>query len=269
MHAKLQDCDFVTITQREASSIAGNALKARPLIITTYIYNLYVVTIDKNNSLSCIRQSFLCHFLVERILVIGLSVVDTYYLREACAEQCVPVLYASTGKNDGYSCLLRMTQDYAWQFAHECLGVGSTLARDDKIGMLQHVVETIASQYQFSATLHLSIHELHEGIAQSTGSTSAGSLAHVVALMFGSHRSEGCRTAFKKFHLPVIGSLLRCKDMGSATRTCERIVDIGSKRHANRLQHRGVEKVVPHLMQPLLGMVAQTTKHAQSAVARR
>ena len=241
--------------------------------------------IDKNNSLSCIRQSFLCHFLVERILVSGLSVVDTYYLREACAEQCVPVLYASTGKNDGYSCLLRMTQDYAWQFAHECLGVGSTLARDDKIGMLQHVVETIASQYQFSATLHLSIHELHEGIAQSTGSTSihelhegiaqstgstsAGSLAHVVALMFGSHRSEGCRTAFKKFHLPVIGSLLRCKDMGSATRTCERIVDIGSKRHANRFQHRGVEKVVPHLMQPLLGMVAQTTKHAQSAVARR
>ena len=43
--------------------------------------------IDKNNSLSCIRQSFLCHFLVERILVSGLSVVDTYYLREACAEQ--------------------------------------------------------------------------------------------------------------------------------------------------------------------------------------
>ena len=174
----------------------------------------------------------MCYFLVKRIFVSGLSVVDTYQFGEARIQESPAILDAATDEHDGYSCLLCMAQHNAWQLAHERLCIGRALARDDKIGMLQHVVEMIASQHQFSATLHLSIHELHEGIAQTTGCTGTRSLAHVETLMLGCHRSKGCSTPLKKFHLRGIGSFLWRKYVGGTMRSREWTVDIGGKSNA-------------------------------------
>lgn len=174
----------------------------------------------------------MCYFLVERILVSGLSVVDTYQFGEARIQESPAILDAAADEHDGYSCLLCMAQHNAWQLAHERLCIGRTLASDDKICMLQHVVEMIASQYQFCATLHLCVHELHEGIAQTSCCTGTGSLAHVETLMLGCHRSKGCSTPLKQCYLTSIGSFLRRKYVSGTMRSRERTVDIGGKSNA-------------------------------------
>jgi hypothetical protein len=96
--------------------------------------------------------------------------VDAAYRGEADGKEGSLILHGTGQEVTGDTLHFGVMENDGGEFAHECLAVCTTFARDDEVGIADEFIEVQVFQQQFSTGTALGIQELHESVTQTAGS---------------------------------------------------------------------------------------------------